>query len=80
MSAPTHAPRWRSGVWPYFKILDTSMISGMSSEKPALDRDLLIAHIWSAYDVTGEVTMNRGAMCVMVHFTRDMALYHRCQL
>jgi hypothetical protein len=35
---------------------------GTSSEKPADERFLLIDHIWSAYDVTGELTMNSGAI------------------
>ena len=40
-----------------------NMMRGISSEKPVEDRLLLIDHIWSAYDVTGEVTMKRGAKC-----------------
>ena len=47
---------------------------GMSSEKPAEERFLLMDHIWSAYDVTGDVTRKSGAMCVMIHFAKDMAL------
>jgi hypothetical protein len=31
-------------------------------------------HIWSAYEVTGDVTMKIGAMWVMTHLTSDMAL------
>ncbi len=41
----------------------TSIMRGMSSEKPADDLFLLTDHIWSAYDVTGEVTMKKGAKC-----------------
>ena len=50
------------------------MMRGMSSEKPAEERFLLMDHIWSAYEVTGEVTMKIGAMCVMIHFSSDMVL------
>lgn len=35
----------------------TSIISGMSSEKPADDRVRWIEYIWSAYEVTGDDTM-----------------------
>jgi hypothetical protein len=38
----------------YLRIEATSMIRGMSREKPAEDLVLWILHIWSAYDVTGE--------------------------
>lgn len=58
----------------YLRMLATSMISGTSSEKPALERFLLIDHIWSAYEVTGEVIMNKGATCVTAHLTRVIAL------
>jgi hypothetical protein len=54
----------------------TSMIKGISSEKPADERFLLIDHIWSAYDVTGEVTIKIGAMWAMTHLTRDMMILH----
>ncbi len=58
----------------YFSIDDTSMISGMSRENPAEERLFLMLHIWSAYDVTGEVTIKTGAMCVSVQRTSDMTL------
>lgn len=58
----------------HFRTEETSMIRGMSSENPADERLLCILHIWSAYEVTGEVTMKTGAMCVITHFTSDMAL------
>ena len=50
------------------------MIKGTSSENPADERFLLMDHIWSAYDVTGELTMNSGAICVMIHLRSDMIL------
>lgn len=50
------------------------MMRGISSEKPADERFLLIDHIWSAYEVTGEVTMKIGAIWVITHLTRDMVL------
>ena len=50
------------------------MMSGMSNEKPALDRVLDILHIWSAYEVIGEVMMKMGAMCVMIALMKDMIL------
>jgi hypothetical protein len=56
------------------RILATSIISGISSEKPALERFLLIDQIWSAYDVTGEVIINSGATCVTAHLTRVIVL------
>ena len=62
----------------YFSIDATSMMRGTSSENPADERFLLIDHIWSAYEVTGELTMKIGAKCVMAHFTMDMVL--ECQL
>ena len=55
-------------------MLATSIISGISSEKPALDLFLLIDQICSAYDVTGEVTINKGATCVTAHLTRVIVL------
>jgi len=51
------------------------MIRGISSEKPALDRFLLMDQIWSAYEVTGEVMMNTGAMCVKTHLMRVIVLH-----
>ena len=57
-----------------FKIDATSMMSGMSSEKPEDERFLLMDHIWSAYEVIGEVTMKIGAMRVMIHRTSDIVL------
>ena len=54
-----------------------SIIRGISNEKPADDRLLLMAHIWSAYEVTGEVTMKIGAKCWMVHLIKDMVLRAR---
>ena len=59
-------------------MLDTSIMSGMSRENPALERFLLIDHIWSAYEVIGEVTMKTGATCVTAHLTKVIALY-RCE-
>jgi hypothetical protein len=58
----------------HFAIEATSMISGTSREKPADDRFLFIDHIWSAYEVTGEVMRKRGAMWVITHATNDMIL------
>jgi hypothetical protein len=58
----------------HFNIEATSIINGMSREKPADERLLLIDHIWSPYEVTGELTMNSGAICVMIHFRNDMTL------
>lgn len=55
-------------------MLAKSMINGMSSEKPADERFLLIDHIWSAYDVKGELMMNRGATRVVTQLNRDMIL------
>ena len=50
------------------------MMRGMSSEKPAEERILLIDQIWSAYDVIGELTMKTGAICIMVHLKKDITL------
>lgn len=47
------------------------MMRGRSSENPSDDRFLCMDHVWSAYDVTGDVMMNIGAMCVMIHLTKD---------
>lgn len=47
------------------------MIRGRSSENPSDERFLCMDHIWSAYDVTGDVMMNMGAMCVITHFIND---------
>jgi hypothetical protein len=54
----------------------TSIISGMSSEKPADERFLLMDHIWSAYEVTGEVTMKIGAIWEMTHLMRNIVILH----
>lgn len=45
----------------YRRIDATSIISGISRENPALDFDLYIAAIWSAYEVIGDTIMNTGA-------------------
>lgn len=45
-----------------FVIEATSMMRGMSRENPADECFRFMLHIWSPYDVTGEVTMNTGAM------------------
>jgi hypothetical protein len=58
----------------HFNIEATSIINGISSEKPADERFLFIDHIWSPYEVTGELTMNSGAIWVMTHFRNDMSL------
>lgn len=47
------------------------MMSGRSRLKPSDERFLCMDHVWSAYDVTGEVMMNMGAMCVTTHFIND---------
>jgi len=39
----------------------TSIINGMSSEKPALDFVRCIEYVWSAYEVMGEMMMKIGA-------------------
>ena len=68
------------GCQAHFNIDATSIISGISSENPADERVLLIDQIWSPYDVTGELTMNSGAICVMIHLTTDMILYERVSM
>lgn len=45
----------------YLSIEATSIMRGMSNEKPALDLLLWIAIVWSAYEVIGEIIMNMGA-------------------
>lgn len=58
----------------YFKMDAVSMIRGMSREKPLEERLLLMDHIWSAYEVTGEEMMKSGAMLVTASLTSDMML------
>jgi len=38
----------------------TSMMSGISSEKPALDRFRCIEKAWSLYESIGDMTRNAG--------------------
>jgi hypothetical protein len=45
----------------YRRIDAASIISGISRENPALDFDLYIAAIWSAYEVIGDTMINTGA-------------------
>lgn len=75
MSAKCDSSEERLPVATDFNIDATSMMSGISSEKPADERLFEILHIWSAYDVTGDVTIKMGAMCVTIQERSDMILY-----
>lgn len=45
----------------YLKTDATSMINGISKEKPALDLVRCMEYVWSAYEVMGEIIMKMGA-------------------
>ncbi len=51
----------RSKAASYLRTDATSIINGISNEKPALDLVLCMEYVWSAYEVMGEMIMKMGA-------------------